>query len=290
MNQHVSGVPKQLFIVSTPRSVYVFHFYVQIALPRLNILPFNNTRATGYIGGDALYALCNKHTDYEYAALVRTEQKAEPVKQAFPNVRIMLGNLVNSKVLEEETVKADVVIHTVDASYREGEWPDKEYNDWSGVEELTNLADDAFHRDNSDTVKTIIICLPTIYGRGRGPSHARSRLAYELAKFILTAQYIPIIGAGKARWNNVHVVDLSDLFAGHPLWGSNGYYLVENGEHLCAGLARLTGKKAEELGLVKELKEGKLQKEDALKQAGVEAPHRPSIEEAGTILKNEEEG
>jgi shikimate 5-dehydrogenase len=41
-----------------------------------------------------------------------TEDKAQPVKKAFPNIRIVLGDLDNSKVLEEEAAKADVVIRT----------------------------------------------------------------------------------------------------------------------------------------------------------------------------------
>jgi hypothetical protein len=42
------------------------------------------------------------------------EEKAQPVKKAFPNIRIVLGDLDNSKVLEEESAKADVVIRTQD--------------------------------------------------------------------------------------------------------------------------------------------------------------------------------
>jgi hypothetical protein len=34
------------------------------------------------------------------------------VKKAFPNVRIVLGELDDTKVLEEEAAKADVVIRT----------------------------------------------------------------------------------------------------------------------------------------------------------------------------------
>jgi hypothetical protein len=56
-----------------------------------------------------------------------------------------------------------------------GTWSDKEYNDLSGVEELTTLPDEAFHRNvdkivldtgtqHQDTVKTVIVCPPTIYG------------------------------------------------------------------------------------------------------------------------------
>jgi N-acetyl-gamma-glutamylphosphate reductase len=70
----------------------------------------HSTGATGYIGGDALYALYNKHPEYEYSALIRTEKKGTDVKKAFPNVRIVIGDLDSSAVIEEEAGKADVVI------------------------------------------------------------------------------------------------------------------------------------------------------------------------------------
>lgn len=100
---------------------------------------------------------------------------------------------------------------------------------------------------------------------------------------ILTGQYIPIIGQGKARWNNVHVSDLAQVFVllteaalknntDDKLWNEKGYYLVENGEHLWADLARLMGKRAHELGLVdKKLEEKSLGKDKAIEQAGFEA-------------------
>jgi hypothetical protein len=58
---------------------------------------------------------------------------------------------------------------------RLGDWSDKEYNDVSGIEELTHLPDDAFHRNvdiivldagtkSADKVKTALVCPPTIYG------------------------------------------------------------------------------------------------------------------------------
>ncbi|KAI4628990.1 hypothetical protein J4E83_003545 [Alternaria metachromatica] len=332
------------------------------------------TGATGYIGGDTLFALYDKHSDYEIAALVRTEEKAKTVTEAFPKVRIVIGGLDDSKTLEDEAAKADVVIHTADASDHEGaakaiakglasghskekpgfwlhtggtgilcwetmrddnklgEWSEREYNDWTAVQDLTGLPKDAFHKNvddlvlsaGSESVKTAILCPPTIYGRGRGPSNTRSRQAYELAHLILTGEYIPIIGQGKARWNNVHVSDLAQLFVllaeaavdnntDAKLWNEQGYYLVENGEHLWADLARLMGKKATELGLVskKEMKEQQLGKDKAIEQAGFEAvswgfnsrgkaerakklvgwqPKGPSIEDTvEEILKDEKE-
>lgn len=65
---------------------------------------------TGYVAGDALYALNEKHSDYEYSVLVRTQEKADTVKKAFPNVRIVLGGNDDSEVLKEEAAKADVVL------------------------------------------------------------------------------------------------------------------------------------------------------------------------------------
>ena len=56
-----------------------------------------------------------------------------------------------------------------------GTWSDRQYDDLDRVSELTNLPDDAFHRNvdkivieagekDSDVVKTCIVCPPTIYG------------------------------------------------------------------------------------------------------------------------------
>ena len=57
-----------------------------------------------------------------------------------------------------------------------GRADEKQYDDLSGVEELTGLPSEAFHRNideividtgvkHGDSVKTVIICPPTIYGR-----------------------------------------------------------------------------------------------------------------------------
>ena len=72
----------------------------------------DSTGVTGYIAGDALFALNKKHPDYEYAALVRTQEKADIVKKAYPNIRIVLGGLDDSDILKEEAAKADIVLRT----------------------------------------------------------------------------------------------------------------------------------------------------------------------------------
>lgn len=68
------------------------------------------TGATGYIGGDALYQLYQKHSDFEYALLIRTEEKAKKVQERFPKARIVIGGLDDSEILEREAAWADIVI------------------------------------------------------------------------------------------------------------------------------------------------------------------------------------
>lgn len=216
-----------------------------------------------------------------------------------------------------------------------GEWEDgKPFDDWEGVDELTHLPDDAFHRNvdkvvletgtkHGDVVKTAILCPPTIYGRGRGPVSGRSRQAYELTKTILQKQIAPIIGKGKARWNNVHVYDLSDLFVAlagaaeakkvdADLWGAKGYYIVENGTHSWSELANLIAKTAADMGYIsKDWKEAPMSKDEAWELADFQAlswglnsrakserakkllgwtPKQQSLEaEVPTIVKSEKE-
>lgn len=157
-----------------------------------------------------------------------------------------------------------------------GEPDEKVFNDLHGIEELVNLPAAAFHRNvdeivlntgirHADAVKTVIICPPTIYGDGRGPSSGRGRQVYELASFVLREQYCPRIGKGLSRWNNVHVRDLSKVFellvqaALDPssnddpeIWGAHGYFFTENGEHVWGDLSLAIGKEAHKQGYIKD--------------------------------------
>ena len=87
-----------------------FHVSNEVRLAFSTTDAFHSTGATGYIAGDALVTIYNKHPDYEYVCLVRTQDKADKVTKAFPNVRIVLGGLDDSQLLEDEAAKADVVL------------------------------------------------------------------------------------------------------------------------------------------------------------------------------------
>jgi len=75
-----------------------------------------STGVTGYIAGDALFAIYSKHPEFEYTALVRTEEKAAQVREAYPAVRLVLGDLDNADLLNQEASKADIVLRKLFSS------------------------------------------------------------------------------------------------------------------------------------------------------------------------------
>ncbi len=152
-----------------------------------------------------------------------------------------------------------------------GEASDKIYDDWEGIGEVTSLPDSAPHRAIDkivlgagrwllDSVKTAIVCPPTIYGRGRGPGNQRSHQVYELARCTLERKSGIQVGAGKTYWTNVHVYDLSDCFlklvedaamrAGKATWGNEGYYFTENGEHVWGDISKGVASAAHKQGFL----------------------------------------
>lgn len=68
------------------------------------------TGATGYIGGDTLYQLNQRYPDFEYALLIRSEDKAKKVLSAYPKARAVIGGNDDSELLEREAAWADIVI------------------------------------------------------------------------------------------------------------------------------------------------------------------------------------
>lgn len=141
----------------------------------------------------------------------------------------------------------------------------KEYNDWDGVGEVTNLPDDALHRivdkiileagqRAPDSVKTAIVCPPTIYGPGRGPGNQKSVQAYWLSAAVLKRKQGLLVGEGKNTWHQVHVQDLSNVYlglgeaaaagGGQATWGAQGYYFAEHGPFVWGDVQRAVAKAA----------------------------------------------
>ncbi|WPB05036.1 uncharacterized protein RHO25_009684 [Cercospora beticola] len=270
------------------------------------------TGATGYIGGDALYAIATSHPEYDITALVRNSDKGAKVASQYASVKLVYGDLDSVELIEQEAKVADIVCHFANADHapsaeaiirglsshdasspgfyihtsgtgllmwedmREGksnnaifgsQFREKIYDDLENVSDVTSLPDDAPHRkidkivlaagkDLADRVKTAIVSPPCIYGPGRGPDNQRSHQVPELIRTSLEKGYVPKVNEGKTYWGHVHVHDLSALYLklveeaaaggstkewpGKPaVWGAEGYYFCENGEHVWGEVSQL---------------------------------------------------
>lgn len=148
---------------------------------------------------------------------------------------------------------------------------EKVFDDWDGVKEVTSLPDAAPHRnvdkivlaagtEQGTSVKTAIVCPPTIYGPGCGPDNQRSIQAYELAKTTLKRGKEFQVGGGQNLWTMVHVQDLSNVYlrlveeavkgGGNAAWGPEGYYFAENGDFVWGDVAKAIAKDAHKKKLV----------------------------------------
>ncbi|KAF5676905.1 nucleoside diphosphate sugar epimerase [Fusarium heterosporum] len=296
------------------------------------------TGTTGYIGGDAFYALNKANPSWNYTILVRSEEKGKAVQKQYPKVKLAIGSLDDSDVIEKAASEADIVIHTAESSdhqgaaraiaaglrsthsssnpgywvhisgtgilcwydmdnkrYGEAPLPEQSYNDLEGVDKVTSLPDTAFHRDvdkivleeaakDPDAVKVAIVCPPTIYGTGRGPTNQRSRQIPGLTETALEKGFGPIIGAGETEWDNVHVHDLSNLLVllseraaskdtqdEQEIWGPKGYFFAENGKHKWSEISTLIAKEAQKQGAIDSDETKVLDVDEAQKKLGFQA-------------------
>ena len=71
--------------------------------------------ATGYIGGDALYEIVQKHPEYEVVCLVRNSDQGALVASQYEKIRLVYGDLDSVELLEAEAKKADIVLSKLNA-------------------------------------------------------------------------------------------------------------------------------------------------------------------------------
>lgn len=71
-----------------------------------------STGATGYIGGDVLYALTQSFHSSKITALVRSESKASLITSKYPSVTPVIGDLDSAASITKEVADADVVLRT----------------------------------------------------------------------------------------------------------------------------------------------------------------------------------
>jgi nucleoside-diphosphate-sugar epimerase len=232
------------------------------------------------------------------------------IASQYPKVKLVYGDLDSTDLLTSEAAKADIIVHTAHADHPGaanalvaglaqkttpgylihtsgtgslgstdyvnktfGVLSEKTYNDWDGIDEVTNLPDDWAHvnvdkiiltasEKNPGKVFSAVVCPPCIYGPGRGPGNQRSIQGPDMAKAVLQRGKGFQVGEGKNIWAEVHVQDLSEAFlalvtaamqpgGGKATWNDKGLYYVENGEFVWGDISKRIAEAAEKKGLIK---------------------------------------
>ncbi|KAI1454663.1 hypothetical protein F4805DRAFT_304602 [Annulohypoxylon moriforme] len=180
---------------------------------------------------------------------------------------------------------AGILLYDDIVAGRYGEPSSKTYDDWDGVSELTSFPDPAPHRNvdkivleagQDSRIKTAVVSPPCIYGIGRGPGNQRSvQIPWLIEHFIRRGKAFQV-GEGQAYWNNVHVHDLSDLYAllfkealsgenKKEVWGTDGFYFAENGGTIWGDTSTKVAEILRSKGLLKDTTIEKLSAEEAAK-------------------------
>ncbi|KAK5995171.1 Oxidase ucsJ [Cladobotryum mycophilum] len=221
---------------------------------------------TGYVGGQVALHLLQKHPQLNLTAMVRRESQRAAVHTTFPTVHLVLGDLTSVSLLEEECLKADIVVNCATSDDDKAvsvmletlrSRPHNTFDDVTDIRQITSWPDAHWHRnvdkivleagqDPDSGVKTAILCPPTVYGRGDGPINQRSIQIPELISWSMQRGRVFQVGLGQNIWQYVHVADLADAYvllieaagaerSGH--WGQDGYYFVENGSYTSTALS-----------------------------------------------------
>jgi nucleoside-diphosphate-sugar epimerase len=150
------------------------------------------TGATGYIGGDFLALVTEKHPDWDLTALVRSTDKGAKVAKVYPSVKLVYGDLDATDLIAEEASKADIILHFADCdhepsakaiiegmnrspksdvfyihtsgtgvllseSFEKQQWGEElktTFDDWDGIKDLWSLPDAALHRNVDKIVQS----------------------------------------------------------------------------------------------------------------------------------------
>ncbi|KAI7333066.1 putative methylmalonate-semialdehyde dehydrogenase [Hortaea werneckii] len=220
----------------------------------------SGTGATGYIGGDFLHAITKAHPNLAVTALVRQESKAAKLKELYPQVEVVQGDLDNAEALVKASSEADIVLtHVIQISGATmvsqdeiksqtfGAASDKQYGDLEDERQLLGLIRQHSNRavdnlmldvaEKAGSVRPALVIPSLVYGKGRGPGNQRSIQVPELARIAFQGKRAVQIEAGANTWSNIHIHDLSamlvrlveSVMAGahrDQMWGLHGLYFA----------------------------------------------------------------
>ncbi|KAM0296805.1 hypothetical protein ACHAO9_000451 [Fusarium lateritium] len=184
------------------------------------------TGVTGFVGGTSFSKIHDTYPDYNYTLYIRNKERAKVIADKYTDVKFVYGNLESTDVIEKVASEVNLVVQSI-------------HKDIGSI--VQNI--------NSDAVRFLIVAPPVIYGIGKDLVNKSRITVPTLTKATFDLGYAPFVGAGKAKWDNVHVEDLADLLIkcveasqgstkdNHEIWSKQAYYFVTGDEHQWKDLA-----------------------------------------------------
>ncbi|KXH40734.1 hypothetical protein CNYM01_05609 [Colletotrichum nymphaeae SA-01] len=78
------------------------------------------TGVSGYVGGHLFVRLVQKHPEWNYSVLVRTEKQAVDILAKYPDIEVVIGDLDNKDILVKAASTADIVLQLASADHLSG--------------------------------------------------------------------------------------------------------------------------------------------------------------------------
>ncbi len=74
------------------------------------------TGVSGYVGGNTVLRIVEKHPEWHIAALVRNQEQGNIIQSRWPKIETVIGSLDDRDLMISEAAKADVVLRTLFSS------------------------------------------------------------------------------------------------------------------------------------------------------------------------------
>ncbi|KAF2673096.1 NAD(P)-binding protein [Microthyrium microscopicum] len=140
------------------------------------------------------------------------------------------------------------------------------WNDVDGIDEIYNLPEKAMHRTvdkwiqdaSNETLKTVCVCPPDIYGQSRGIGNRATFMVPNYVEALFQFQEAFYLGEGQNYRAVTHINDVVDIFillieqalqgGGNASWGREGFYFAVSDEVKWKDAAVAINKLAQENG------------------------------------------